>query len=87
LRAGRRFKAHGAIRAMTGAFTLALAIVVVVFVIENNHPVSLLFFGWSSPSLPFALYIVSALLIGVGIGVILSWVARTRIKQKISRVE
>ncbi|TBN43356.1 lipopolysaccharide assembly protein LapA domain-containing protein [Pseudomonas sp. BGI-2] len=72
---------------MTGALTLALAIVVVVFVIENNHPASLLFFGWSSPSLPFALYIVSALLIGVGIGVILSWVARARVKQKISRTE
>ena len=78
---------HSAIRSMIGAMISVVAIGVVIFAIENNQPISLIFFGWSSPSLPIALYIVSALLVGLVIGLVISWLARARIKRKIVGVD
>jgi uncharacterized integral membrane protein len=42
-------------------------------VLENQQSVSLLFLGWAGPQLPVSLVVVLALLIGMVIGPIISW--------------
>ncbi len=57
------------------AFTLILLVaVVLVFILENQQSVSLLFFGWTGPQLPLSIVVVLALLFGMLIGPILGWV-------------
>ena len=57
------------------AFTLILLVaVVLVFILENQQSVSLLFFGWTGPQLPLSIVVVIALLFGMLIGPILGWV-------------
>ena len=40
---------------------LAVAAVVLVFVLENQQAVALSFLGWSSPSLPVSVFVLAAL--------------------------
>lgn len=54
----------------------------VVFVLENQQPVALVFFGWSAPELSVAVPVVLALLVGMVIGPLLVVVARLRRKPK-----
>jgi uncharacterized integral membrane protein len=56
--------------------------VTVVFVLENQQPVALVFFGWSAPELSVAVPVILALLVGMLIGPVLTWVARLRKKPK-----
>jgi len=60
-------------RALVGVFALLLVLVVLAFVLENQQSVALLFLGWAGPQLPVSLLLVIALLIGMVIGPILSW--------------
>lgn len=56
--------------------------VTVVFMLENQQPVALVFFGWSAPELSVAVPVILALLAGMLIGPVLTWLARLRKKPK-----
>ncbi|MCF4994990.1 DUF1049 domain-containing protein [Pseudomonas syringae] len=63
-------------------FTLFIAAIVVMFVLENNQSVGLLLFGLSVPRFPVSVLVLLALLAGMMIGPLLSWliVVRRRLK-------
>nr|WP_314579371.1 LapA family protein [uncultured Pseudomonas sp.] len=61
---------------------LLVLAVTVVFVLENQQPVALVFFGWSAPELSVAVPVILALLVGMLIGPVLTWVTRLRKKPK-----
>ncbi|HXR01041.1 MAG TPA: LapA family protein [Pseudomonas sp.] len=69
-------------------FIIVLLIVsaTVVFMLENQQPVALVFFGWSAPELSVAVPVILALLVGMLIGPVLAWVARLRKKPKSPRL-
>jgi uncharacterized integral membrane protein len=58
---------------LLGVFILLLVLTILVFVLENQQSVSLMFLGWAGPQLPVSLVIVLALLIGLLIGPLLGW--------------
>jgi uncharacterized integral membrane protein len=60
-------------RVLLGVFLLLLVLTILVFVLENQQSVSLMFLGWAGPQLPVSLVIVLALLIGLAIGPLLGW--------------
>ncbi|VVO29555.1 hypothetical protein PS712_04900 [Pseudomonas fluorescens] len=60
-------------RVLLAVFVLLLVLAVLAFVLENQQSVSLLFLGWAGPQLPVSLVMVLALLIGMVIGPIISW--------------
>ncbi|VVO62616.1 LapA family protein [Pseudomonas fluorescens] len=60
-------------RIVLAVFILLLVLAILAFVLENQQSVSLLFLGWAGPQLPVSLVIVLALLIGMVIGPIISW--------------
>lgn len=55
-------------RLLFGVFSLLLVLAILVFVLENQQSVSLLFLGWVGPQLPVSVVTVVALLIGMVIG-------------------
>ena len=57
---------------------LLLALLVVVFIIENRQPVSLNFLGWASAQMPVAGWIAAALLLGLLVGPLLAWLIGPR---------
>ena len=64
---------------------LLVALVVLIFMLENQQAVSLLFLGWTGPQLPVSVIALVALLIGMIIGPLLGWlfgaISRSRRKQ------
>jgi len=64
-------------RVMLAVFALLLVLAILAFVLENQQSVSLLFLGWSGPQLPVSLAILTALLLGMVIGPVLSWFLRS----------
>ncbi len=69
-------------------FVIVLLIVsaTVVFMLENQQPVALVFFGWSAPELSVAVPVILALLVGMMIGPVLTWVIRLRKKPNSARL-
>jgi len=61
-------------RVLLGLFILLLVLAILAFVLENQQSVSLLFLGWAGPELPVSLVMVLALLIGMVIGPLFSWI-------------
>jgi uncharacterized integral membrane protein len=59
-------------RLLFGVFSLLLVLAILVFVLENQQSVSLLFFGWVGPQLPVSVVAVVALLTGMAIGPLIS---------------
>lgn len=59
------------IRALVALFLLLLMAVVLLFVLENQQPVSLWLFGKSAPIVPVAVPVVAAMLVGMAIGPLL----------------
>ncbi|WP_082557663.1 lipopolysaccharide assembly protein LapA domain-containing protein [Pseudomonas sp. Root562] len=55
-------------RLLLGLILLLLVVAVLVFVLENQQPVTLAFFGWVAPRLPLAGVTIGSLLIGLVIG-------------------
>lgn len=55
--------------------TLFLVSLVIIFMLENEQPVRVSIFGWSSSELPVAVHIVAALLAGMVIGLVVGFVA------------
>ncbi|AWY43535.1 DUF1049 domain-containing protein [Pseudomonas putida] len=60
-------------RVMLAVSVLLLMLVILVFVLENQQTVTLLFLGWAGPQLPVSLVIVIALLFGMIISPIICW--------------
>ncbi|MBS4085807.1 lipopolysaccharide assembly protein LapA domain-containing protein [Pseudomonas rustica] len=60
-------------RILLGVFILLLVLVILVFILENQQSVALLFLGWSGPQLPVSLVVVVALLAGMLIGPVFAW--------------
>ena len=71
-------------RVLTAVVALLLVVSTIVFILENQQKVSLVFFGWSSPGLFLAVPVIAALLIGMLIGPILGWAMGLRKKRRLS---
>ncbi|WP_434705434.1 LapA family protein [Pseudomonas sp. Z1-12] len=61
---------------------LLVASAVVLFVLENNQSVALLFLGWSSPQLPVSVCVLVSLLAGMMVGPLLAWFMGARRRSK-----
>ncbi|BBP60740.1 lipopolysaccharide assembly protein LapA domain-containing protein [Pseudomonas sp. St316] len=61
---------------------LLVASAIVVFVLENAQPATLLFLGWSAPQLPVSVYVLLALLAGMTLGPLLAWFTGVRRRSK-----
>ncbi len=59
-----------------------VASAIVLFVLENNQPVALLFLGWSAPQFPVSVFVLLALLVGMMIGPLLGWLVGVRRRLK-----
>ncbi|MGE7991575.1 LapA family protein [Pseudomonas sp. NPDC089554] len=70
-------------RALALLFVLLLAAVVLFFVLENQQSVALILFGWSAPSMPVAVPVVAALIVGLAIGPLLAAYGVMRGKRRI----
>ncbi len=55
-------------RLLLGLIVLVVIAVVVVFMLENQQPASLVFFGYSLPQLPVSIFVMLAFLVGLMIG-------------------
>ncbi|WP_210643485.1 LapA family protein [Pseudomonas sp. Tri1] len=60
-------------RLMLVVLALLAAATIVLFVLENNQPATLLFLGWSAPQLPVSVFVLAALLAGMILGPLLKW--------------
>ncbi|ROM78205.1 hypothetical protein BK654_09490 [Pseudomonas brassicacearum] len=60
-------------RIFWAVFILLVVLVVLAFVLENRQLVPLSFLGWSGPQLPVSMIAIVALLVGMLIGPLLSW--------------
>nr|WP_314566456.1 lipopolysaccharide assembly protein LapA domain-containing protein [uncultured Pseudomonas sp.] len=60
------------------ALLILVVAVVVIFTLENDQPVALVFLSWSTPQASVAVYIVLALLLGCCIGPVISWLVGMR---------
>ncbi|WP_341520861.1 LapA family protein [Pseudomonas sp. G.S.17] len=74
------------VRALLGIVALAVVATTIIFILENQQPVSLAFLGWSAPQLSLAVPIVLALLVGMLIGPVLSWAASLRKKRRVAAI-
>lgn len=70
-------------RVLVALFVLALAALVLFFVLENQQAVGLVMFGWTAPVVPVAVPVVAALLIGLAIGPLLGAYAVLRNKRRV----
>ncbi|KHL67834.1 hypothetical protein SF06_34160 [Pseudomonas flexibilis] len=59
-------------RALLAALLILVALLVVLFVLDNLQPVSVLLLGWQSPALPIATLLILAFLAGVIVGPLLA---------------
>lgn len=69
-------------RALVLLFVLLLAAVVLFFVLENQQSVALMLFGWSAPSMPVAVPVVLALIVGLAVGPLLGSYGLMRAKRR-----
>ena len=72
-------------RVITTLILLLGALAVVGFVLENQHPLTLMLLGWRSPELPVSLVVVLALLIGMVVGPFIGGVLKARQRLKLAR--
>ncbi|MES2868406.1 MAG: lipopolysaccharide assembly protein LapA domain-containing protein [Pseudomonadota bacterium] len=72
-------------RVVLAVFAIIVLFGIVVFTLENQQSMSLVFLGWRSPELPASLYFVAALLIGMAIGPVMGFVAYRRKAARLKR--
>lgn len=72
-------------RILIALLVLMVILAVLVFVLENQQQVSLLFLGWAGPQLPVSVITVAALLIGMLIGPLLGWLLRRNARDSRAR--
>ena len=65
-------------RLLQAILILTLILISIAFVLENSQSISLVFFGWPTPQLPLAAYMVIIFLLGMAIGPILFWSAKRK---------
>jgi len=63
---------------------LSIVLTTILFILENQQPVALVFLGWSAPELSLAVPVVCALLIGMIVGPLLSWLTSLGRKRRAS---
>lgn len=56
---------YGMRRILIGGILFLVVVATLVFVLENRQMASLVLFGWSTPEMPIAVFIVLALLLGM----------------------
>ncbi|WP_198919221.1 lipopolysaccharide assembly protein LapA domain-containing protein [Pseudomonas chlororaphis subsp. aureofaciens] len=66
---------------------LLLVLAILAFMLENQEPVSLLFFGWIAPQLSVSVVAVLALMIGMVIGPILGWLLGRTVRASRKRLD
>lgn len=75
-------------RLVLALFLLALVVIVLFFMLENQQSVSLVLFGWAAPVVPVSALLLAALVAGLAVGPLLSalvvFKARRRINKKIA---
>ncbi len=76
---------HNLKRMLFALLLLAIAAVVVFFVLENQQSVALVLFGWSAPAVPLAIPVLTALLLGLGVGPVLGAYVAMRSKRRMRR--
>ncbi len=64
---------HKAKRFLSGVIVLFLALVILVFVLENQEILALSFFGWSTAEVPVSVILVLTLIAGMIVGAALGW--------------
>ncbi|SRR5690554_5832442 len=64
---------------------LALAAAVVFFVLENRTPTQLMFLDWQTPQLPLALFVMSAFVLGLLLGPLISWWPQQRLRMRCNK--
>jgi uncharacterized integral membrane protein len=69
-------------RVILVVITLLIVLATVVFMLENQQQVALVFLGWAGPQMSVAIPVILALLLGMMIGPLLSWVASLSKKPK-----
>lgn len=72
-------------RVVLAVFAIIVLFGIVVFTLENQQSMSLVFLGWRSPELPVSLYFIAALLIGMAIGPVMGFVAYRRKAARLKR--
>lgn len=72
-------------RAVLVVLALIVAFGVVIFILENQQPTSLMFLGWRSPELPASLFFIAALLIGMVVGPVMGFLAYRRKTARLKR--
>lgn len=60
-------------RIVLWAFLLIVALSVLLFTIENRQVIELTFLGWSTPSLPLALFVLLVFIAGLIVGYGINW--------------
>ncbi len=73
-------------RALVVLFILALATLVLFFVLENQQVVALVMFGWSAPALPLSVVVLAALLLGLLVGPLMGVYVGLRTKGRARRI-
>lgn len=73
-------------RALVVLFILALATLVMFFVLENQQVVALVMFGWSAPALPLSVVVLVALLLGLVVGPLMGVYVGLRAKGRARRI-
>ncbi|MDY7219182.1 LapA family protein [Denitrificimonas sp. JX-1] len=72
-------------RLLVIVIALVLAASVVFFTLENRTPIQLVFFGWLTPELPIALFVMSAFVLGLILGPLISWWPHQRLRMRYSK--
>ncbi|VVP59548.1 hypothetical protein PS903_05962 [Pseudomonas fluorescens] len=72
-------------RVLLAVVALMLVLAILVFVLENQQSVSLVFVGWSTPQWAVSVYILGALLLGLAVGPLLGLVMSRRNKHRFGR--
>lgn len=60
------------------ALLILIVAVVIIFALENDRPLALVFLSWSTPQASVAVYVVLAFLVGCCVGPVISWLAGIR---------
>lgn len=76
---------HNLKRVLITALVFVLGMAILVFILENQQSVSLLFLGWEGPHLPLSVIALAALLTGMLIGPLMAWVMRRNVRMRQSR--
>ncbi|AKV07567.1 hypothetical protein B723_14500 [Pseudomonas fluorescens NCIMB 11764] len=66
--------------------TLLIVSATLMFILENQRPMVLMFLGWSTPELSVAVLVILALLVGMVVGPAVASIALMRKKSKSSRL-